>query len=125
MKKGGVEGESGYFPARCTAPVPCVADFDALNALLLSGCASGRGANCWTAARNPVGAALVAGSSRHLLCTRVTEGFDLAEVVFPLVDKRGCIPVKTSFYSGARSGLVSGWKRVCIRCTSKSGTLAA
>jgi hypothetical protein len=29
----------------------------------------------------------------------VTEGFDLADVVFPLVDKQGCVPVKTNFYS--------------------------
>ena len=30
---------------------------------------------------------------------RVTEGFDLAEIVFPLVDKQGCVTVKTNFYS--------------------------
>ena len=34
----------------------------------------------------------------HLL-SRATEGFDLAEIVFPLVDKQGCVTVKTNFYS--------------------------
>jgi hypothetical protein len=34
----------------------------------------------------------------HLL-PRAAEGFDLAEVVFALVDKQGCVTVKTNFYS--------------------------
>jgi hypothetical protein len=34
----------------------------------------------------------------HLL-SRIAEGFDLAEVVSPLVGKQGCITVKTNFYS--------------------------
>lgn len=35
-EKGGVEG--GYFRRNHLVPVPCAADLDALNALLLSGC---------------------------------------------------------------------------------------
>ena len=34
----------------------------------------------------------------HLLAC-ATEGLDLAEIVFPLVDKQGCVTVKTNFYS--------------------------
>jgi hypothetical protein len=34
-EKGGVEGEGGYFRRNHLVPVPCVADLDALNALLL------------------------------------------------------------------------------------------
>jgi hypothetical protein len=34
----------------------------------------------------------------HLLSC-ATEGVDLAEVVFPLVDKQGCVTVKTNLYS--------------------------
>ena len=34
----------------------------------------------------------------HLLL-RAAEGFDLAEIVFPLVDKRGCMAAKTNLYS--------------------------
>jgi transposase len=37
-EKGGVEGEGGYFRRNHLVPVPCVADLDALNALLLTGC---------------------------------------------------------------------------------------
>ena len=44
-----------------------------------------------------IGAAM-AEERGHLLAW-ATEGFDLAEVVFPLVDKQGCITVKTNFYS--------------------------
>jgi hypothetical protein len=43
-------------------------------------------------------AAALAEERGHLL-SRVTEGFDLADVVFPLVHKQGCITVKTNFYS--------------------------
>ena len=54
-------------------------------------------------ARSPVGAALA--EERSHLLSRVTEGFDLADVVFPLVDKQGCVAVKTNFYSvPARAG---------------------
>src|ERR1700709_2322204 len=37
-EKGGVEGEVGYFRRNHLVPVPSVADLDALNVLLLSGC---------------------------------------------------------------------------------------
>ena len=38
-------------------------------------------------------------------CARAAEGFDLAEVAFPLVDKQGCVTVKTNAYSvPARAG---------------------
>ena len=37
-EKGGVEGEVGYFRRNHLVPVPSVADLDALNGLLLSGC---------------------------------------------------------------------------------------
>jgi hypothetical protein len=36
---------------------------------------------------------------REHLLPGAAEGFDLAEVVFPLVDKQGCITVKTNLYS--------------------------
>ena len=34
-----------------------------------------------------------------IICCPVPEGFDLAEVTFPLVDKQGCVLVKTNAYS--------------------------
>jgi hypothetical protein len=36
---------------------------------------------------------------RDHLTARNPEGFDLAEVTFPLVDKQGCVLVKTNAYS--------------------------
>ena len=73
-----------------------MANLDALNALLLSGCREdearvldGRGA--------AVGAAMAA-EGEHLP-RPAAEGFELAEVRFPLVDKQGCATVKTNAYS--------------------------
>src|SRR5271157_6599176 len=95
-EKGGIEGEGGYFRRNHLVPVPCVADLDALNALLLSGCRADE-ARVLDGRTQSVGAALA--EERGHLLVRATEGFDLAEVVFPLVDKQGCITVKTNFYS--------------------------
>jgi transposase len=95
-EKGGVEGEGGYFRRNHLVPVPCVADLDALNALLLSGCRADE-ARVLDGRTQSVGAALA--EERSHLLSRVAEGFDLADVVFPLVDKQGCVTVKTNFYS--------------------------
>jgi transposase len=110
-EKGGIEGEGGYFRRNHLVPVrrfvgvsqadrnawvPCVADLDALNAMLLSGCRADE-ARVLDGRTQSVGAALA--EERGHLLARATEGFDLAEVVFALVDKQGCITVKTNFYS--------------------------
>ena len=42
----------------------------------------------------PVGVAMVA--ERQILLPRVPERFDLVDVTFPLVDKQGCVTVKTN-----------------------------
>src|SRR3978361_476488 len=95
-EKGGVEGEGGYFRRNHLVPVPCVADLDALNARRLrAGWADE--ARVLDGRTRSVGAALA--EERGHLLPRVTEGFDLAAVVFPLVDKQGCVTVKTNFYS--------------------------
>ena len=95
-EKGGVEGEGGYFRRNHLVPVPRVADLDALNALLLSGCRADE-ARVLDGRTQSVGAALA--RSAAICCRCAAEGFDLAEIVFPLVDKQGCITVKTNFYS--------------------------
>jgi hypothetical protein len=95
-EKGGVEGEGGYFRRNHLVPVPSVADLDALNELLLTGCRADE-ARVLDGRTQTVGAALA--EERGHLLSRVTEGFDLAEMAFPLVDKQGCITVKTNFYS--------------------------
>lgn len=95
-EKGGVEGEGGYFRRNHLVPVPEVADLDALNALLLAGCREDEG-RVLHGRTQPVGAAMAV--ERDHLLPRAAEGFDLAEVVFPLVDKQGCVAVKTNLYS--------------------------
>jgi transposase len=95
-EKGGVEGEGGYFRRNHLVPVPCVADLDALNALLLTGCRADE-ARMLDGRTEPVGMAIVA--ERAQLLPRAAEGFDLADVTFPLVDKQGCVLVKTNAYS--------------------------
>ncbi len=95
-EKGGVEGEGGYFRRNHLVPVPCVADLDALNTLLLSGCRADE-ARVLDGRAEPVGVAMVA--ERDRLLPRAPEGFDLSDVTFPLVDKQGCATVKTNAYS--------------------------
>jgi transposase len=95
-EKGGVEGEGGYFRRNHLVPVPCVADLDALNALLLAGCRADE-ARILDGRTEPVGTAMMA--ERERLLPRAAEGFDLADVTFPLVDKQGCVIVKTNAYS--------------------------
>jgi transposase len=95
-EKGGVEGEGGYFRRNHLVPVPEVSDLDALNALLLNGCREDE-ARVLDGRSRPIGAAMAEERGHLLPCA--TEGFDLAEAVFPLVDKQGCVTVKTNFYS--------------------------
>ena len=93
-EKGGVEGEAGYF--RRNHLVPHVADIDALNRLLLAGCRADE-ARVLAGRTQSVGTAMAEDRGHLLACA--AEGFDLAESVFALVDKQGCITVRTNFYS--------------------------
>jgi transposase len=95
-EKGGIEGEGGYFRRNHLVPVPDIADLDAMNAFLLNGCREDE-ARILDGRSEPVGAAMVV--ERDHLTARNPEGFDLAEVTFPLVDKQGCVLVKTNAYS--------------------------
>jgi hypothetical protein len=95
-EKGGIEGEGGYFRRNHLVPVPSVADLDALNIFLLTGCREDE-VRILDGRTEPVGAAMVA--ERDHLTARNPERFDLADVTFPLVDKQGCVLVKTNAYS--------------------------
>ena len=95
-EKGGVEGEGGYFRRNHLVPVPSVADLDALNALLLAGCRHDE-ARILDGRTEAVGVAMVAERAHLLSC--VPERFDLAEVTCPVVDKQGCVVIKTNAYS--------------------------
>jgi transposase len=101
-EKGGIEGEGGYFRRNHLVPVPRVADLDALNAMLLAACRSDE-ARVLDGRSETIGAAVAIERGHLLPCA--AEGHDLAEIVFPLVDKQGCVTVKTNFYSvPARAG---------------------
>ena len=95
-EKGGIEGEVGYFRRNHLVPVPAVADLEALNALLLAGCRADEGRTL-DGRGEAVGVAMAA--ERDQLLRPAAEGFQLADVTFPLVDKQGCATVKTNAYS--------------------------
>src|SRR3954451_22911517 len=101
-EKGGVEGEGGYFRRNHLVPVPRVADLDALNAMLLTACRADE-ARVLDGRSETIGAAMAIERGHLLPCA--VEGLDLAETVFPVVDKQSCVTVKTNFYSvPARAG---------------------
>jgi transposase len=95
-EKGGVEGEVGYFRRNHLVPVPRVRDLAELNALLLSGCHQDQ-------QRSIAGKAMKVGAAmeieREHLIPLATEGFELAETSFPTVDGKGCVKVRTNWYS--------------------------
>jgi transposase len=95
-EKGGIEGEGGYFRRNHLVPVPRAADLDTLNTMLLTACRSDE-ARILDGRSETVGAAMAIERGHLLSCP--TEGVDLAEIVFALVDKQGCVTVKTNFYS--------------------------
>ena len=96
MRKAAWRARAAISRRNHLVPVPVVADLDALNAFLLNGSRADE-ARVLDGRTEPVGAAMVA--ERDHLSARVAEGFDLADVTFPLVDKQGCAMVKTNAYS--------------------------
>lgn len=95
-EKGGIEGEAGYFRRNHLVPVPVMADIDVLNTSLITDCRADE-ARILAGRIDTVGATMAVERDHLLPCA--TEGFDIAEITFPLVDKHGCVPVKTNFYS--------------------------
>lgn len=95
-EKGGVEGELGYFRRNYLVPVPECKDLDELNEKLLAGC---RDYEHRRIQGKPleVGAAMAA--ERESLLPLAEERFDLAEISFPEVDGKGCVKVRTNWYS--------------------------
>jgi transposase len=95
-EKGGVEGEVGYFRRNHLVPVPQVKTLEELNELLLAGCRSDEQRRI-AGQPHTVGEALRI-EHEHLL-PLLAEGFELAEISFPLVDGKGCVKVRTNCYS--------------------------
>ena len=95
-EKGGVENEVGTFRRNHWVPVPEAADLEELNALLRAECHQDE-ARTIAGRTQSVGAALLI--ERGHLLPLATEGFDLAEVSFPLVNASGCVKAGTNSYS--------------------------
>jgi transposase len=94
-EKGGVEGEGGYFRRNHMVPVPNVASWEALDALLL-GSSKEDEQRIIGERMQTVGAGMSL-EQEHL--KELREGFDLAAVHFPHVNGSGCVKVLTNFYS--------------------------
>jgi len=95
-EKGGVEGEVGYFRRNHLVPIPQVKDLDELNALLLEGC---RADEQRRIANKPCAVGEAMAIERGHLLPLPAEGFDLSEISFPVVDGKGCVKVRTNWYS--------------------------
>lgn len=95
QEKGGVEGEVGRFRRNHLVPIPAVIDWAKLNALLESACRRDQ-ARRISERSATVGEAMELEQS-HLL--PLSEGFELAEESFCVVDGKGCVQARTNFYS--------------------------
>ena len=94
-EKGGVEGEAGYFRRNHLVPVPKVASWEELHALLREG--SRKDEQRIIGDRpETVGAGMIL-EREHL--RPLKEGFDLAAIHYPKVNASRCVRVLTNFYS--------------------------
>jgi hypothetical protein len=94
-EKGGVEAEVGYFRRNHLVPVPKVASWEALNALLRE-CSREDEQRIIGDRTETVGAAMIR-EREHL--KPLKEGFDLAAIHYPKVNASRCVRVLTNFYS--------------------------
>jgi transposase len=95
-EKGGVEGEVGYFRRNHLVPVPQVSHWKELNDLLLQACQADEQRVIQERALT-VGQALAVERS-HLLPLQ-SEDLDLTEEQYCRVDAKGCVQVRTNWYS--------------------------
>src|SRR5712692_4690886 len=96
-EKGGVEGELGWYRRKWLVPVPEADDLESLNQQLLAACVASRSRTI--SGRNMTVAEACRVEQPHLL-PRAEEGFGVHETLYPLVvDGKGCVKVKTNWYS--------------------------
>jgi hypothetical protein len=95
-EKGGVESEVGRFRRKHLVPVPEVADFEELNRLLLAACHKDQ-------QRRIGGRVVTVGegmrSEREYLLPLAAEGFEIAEVCYPIVDEKRRAQALCNWYS--------------------------
>jgi transposase len=109
-EKGGVEGEVGYFRRNHWTPLPKARSLEELNEQLLTGCREDE-------SRRIEGHELTAGAAmaveREHLLPLPAEAFEVGETTFATVDGKGCVKVRTNWYSAP---VTAGQKvRVTVR----------
>jgi len=95
-EKGGVEGELGWYRRNFLVPVPEAGDLAGLNALLLDKC---RASQQHTISGRTMTIAAAMEQERPHLLPLAEERFALEEILYPVVDGKGCVRVKTNWYS--------------------------
>ena len=95
-EKGGVEGEVGYFRRNHWTPVPKARNLAELNQLLEDACRQDESRHL-AGREQSVGAAMTL--EREHLLPLAAEGFELTETSFATVDTKGCVKVRTNWYS--------------------------
>src|SRR5262249_11811270 len=95
-EKGGVENELGWYRRNFLVPVPEAGDLAGLNGLLLEKCRASQG-HTISGRKITIGAAME--EERPHLLPLASEGFALEDIVFPVVGGKGCVRVKTNWYS--------------------------
>jgi transposase len=95
-EKGGVEGEVGYFRRNHLVPVPEASDWADLNRQLLAACREDE-QRMIGERKQSVGQGMII--EREYLQALPEEKFSLAEINYPVVDGKGCVRVRTNFYS--------------------------
>jgi len=95
-EKGGVEGELGWYRRNFLVPIPEAGDLAGLNALLLDKCRTSQ-QHTISGRTMTIGAAMTQ-EAPHLM-PLAEERFALEEILFPVVDGKGCVRVKTNWYS--------------------------
>ena len=95
-EKGGVEGEVGYFRRNHFVPVPQVTNLAELNRLVLLGCQDDE-KRLIGERQQSVGQCMQIEVAH--LWPLASEGFDLADSRFTLVDRKGCVQADCNWYS--------------------------
>jgi transposase len=95
-EKGGVEGEVGYFRRNHLVPVPQAQDWADLNRQLLAACQADE-QRLIGERKQSVGSGMAI--EREYLLPLLEERFELAEMSYPVVDSKGCVRVRTNWYS--------------------------
>lgn len=95
-EKGGVENELGWYRRNFLVPVPEAGDLAGLNAFLMDKCLASQ--RHTISGRAMTIEAAMAQERPHLL-PMAEEPFALEEILYPLVDGKGCVRVKTNWYS--------------------------